>query len=137
MPSDSTVALAFTRRDNLVRWGMDFELAMLVTITILYGIDTGDSHSYCDYHVHDDDHGRPLRARRESSAWSPGCSASDRAGHARRHHRRGHVPLSPKGWRMSLSLVPLLLHEDDVPASARAALRLANRSSAQHRIAWL
>jgi hypothetical protein len=38
---------------------------------------------------------------------------------------------------MSLSLVPLLLHEVDVPASARAALRLANRSSAQHRIAWL
>jgi hypothetical protein len=38
---------------------------------------------------------------------------------------------------MSLSLVPLLLHEVDVPASARAALRQANLSSAQHRIAWL
>jgi hypothetical protein len=38
---------------------------------------------------------------------------------------------------MSLSLVPLLLHEVDVPASARAALRQANRSSAYHRTAWL
>lgn len=38
---------------------------------------------------------------------------------------------------MSLSLVPLLLHEVDVPASARAALRLASRASADHRVAWL
>jgi hypothetical protein len=59
IPRDSTVALAFTRRDNLVKWGMDFELAMAATITILYGIDIGDSHSYCDYHVNDDDHGSP------------------------------------------------------------------------------
>jgi hypothetical protein len=38
---------------------------------------------------------------------------------------------------MSLSLQHLLLHEQDVPASARAALREAARASAAERDAWL
>lgn len=43
----------------------------------------------------------------------------------------------PKGRRMTFSLLPLLLHEVDVPASARAALREASRSSSRQRAAWL
>ena len=38
---------------------------------------------------------------------------------------------------MTFSLLPLLLHEADVPASARAALREATRSSSRQRAAWL
>jgi outer membrane PBP1 activator LpoA protein len=38
---------------------------------------------------------------------------------------------------MTLSLVPLLLHEADVPASARAALRQASRASSERRREWL
>jgi len=78
---------------------------MPVTITILYGIDTPDNHSYCDYHAGADDH--------------------------------GDFALLPKGRRMTFSLVPLLLHEADVPATARAALRKASQASASHRAAWL
>jgi len=84
---------------------MDFELAIPVTITILYGIDMPDNHSYCDYHDGDDGH--------------------------------GDLALLPKGRRMTFSLLPLLLHEADVPATARAALRKASEASSSHRAAWL
>lgn len=38
---------------------------------------------------------------------------------------------------MTLSLLPLLLVEDDVPASARAALREAGQAAPDQRLAWL
>lgn len=38
---------------------------------------------------------------------------------------------------MTLSLLPLLLHEVDVPASARAALREASHATSTERDAWL
>jgi hypothetical protein len=38
---------------------------------------------------------------------------------------------------MSLSMLPLLLHDDDVPASVRAALRDADLAPARDRRAYL
>jgi hypothetical protein len=38
---------------------------------------------------------------------------------------------------MTFSLLPLLVHEDDVPATARAALRRANDAPARQRRVYL